>query len=270
MDERVAALLQFRARTDLRVLEHDERVWRYYAVGVGDRTLLLLHGMAGAADAWFQQIQAFAGRWRLVAPTYPPVGSLARLAEGVIAVLDAVGADQVTLVGTSLGGLLAQYLLATRPERFTAAVFANTFPPGDPEILKGRRLAALVRWLPERLVLAAMLRHARQQLIPAAGGDALLAYYLNEQYTQRMTKADVLARAQAVFTSFAPPDPQKPHAVFEADNDPLIPPAARAALKQRYPRAAVRNLGAVGHFPYLSHPEAYNQALESFLGAVGS
>ncbi|WP_456444619.1 alpha/beta fold hydrolase [Oceanithermus sp.] len=265
MDPRIEALRRFRRRQPLHTLERGGRVWRYYALGEGPRTLLFLHGMAGAGDIWFQQLEVYARRWRVVATTYPPEGSLARLADGVLAVLDAAGAREAVVVGSSLGGLLAQYLAARRPERVERAVFANTFPPGHPEILKGRRMAALARWLPERLVLGAMLRNARRKLVPAAGGDALLAGYLEEQYTRRMRKADVLARSRAVFETFAPPEPRMPHAVFEAANDPLIPPRARADLKARYPEAFVRDLGAVGHFPYLSHPERFNAALDAFL-----
>lgn len=265
MDPRVEALREFRRRRRPRLLEQGGRVWRYYALGEGPRTLLFLHGMAGSGDIWFQQLEAYARRWRVVAPSYPATGSLGALADGVWAVLDALGATRAVVVGSSLGGLLAQYLVAVRPERVERAVFANTFPPGHPEILKGRRLAALARWLPERLVLGMMLRNTRRKLVPAAGGDALLAYYLEEQYTRRMRKADVLARSRAVFEVFAPPEPRMPHAVFEAANDPLIPPRARADLKARYPRAFVRDLGAVGHFPYLSHPERFNAALDAFL-----
>ena len=265
MDRRIEALREFRRRQRLRSLERGGLVWRYYALGEGPRTLLFLHGMAGAGDIWFQQLGAYAGRWRVVAPTYPATGSLEVLASGVWAVLDAVGARQAVVVGSSLGGLLAQYLAARQPERVERAVFANTFPPGHPEILKGRHLVTLARWLPERLVLGMMLRNARQKLVPAAGGDALLAYYLEEQYTHRMHKVGVLARSRAIFETFAPPEPQMPHAVFEAANDPLVPPRARADLKARYPQAFVRDLGAVGHFPYLSHPERFNAALGAFL-----
>lgn len=265
MDPRIEALRRFRQRQPLHTLERGGRAWRYYALGEGRRTLLFLHGMAGAGDIWFQQLEAYAGRWRVVAPTYPAIGSLEELAQGVGAVLDAAGAPSAVVVGSSLGGLLAQYLTARRPERVERAVFANTFPPGHTEILQGRRMAALARWLPERPVLGTMLRNARQKLVPAAGGDALLAYYLEEQYVRRMRKADVLARARAVFEVFEPPEPRMPHAVFEAVNDPLIPPRARADLKARYPEAFVRDLGAVGHFPYLSHPERFNAALDVFL-----
>ncbi len=266
MDERIRALHEFRRRQRLRARERGGVLWRYYALGEGPRALLFLHGLAGAGDAWFQQIEAFAARgWRVLAPTYPPVARLEGLADGVAALLAGEGVGRAAVVGSSLGGLLAQYLVATRPHLVERVVFANTFPPGHPEILKGRRLAALARWLPERLVLGMMLQNARKKLVPAAGGDALLAYYLEEQYRRRMRKAEVLARSQAVFESFAPPRPAVPHAVFEAANDPLIAPAVRRDLRELYPGARVYDLGAVGHFPYLSHAADFNRALVGFL-----
>ena len=265
MDPRIGALLEFRRRHQLRSFLHESGNWRYYDVGAGPRTLLFLHGLAGAGDIWFQQIEAFSPSWRVLAPTYPAASSLAGLAAGVWALLEAVEVEKAAVVGSSLGGLLAQYLVADRPVRIERAVFGNTFPPGHPDILKGRRLAALARWLPERLVLGMMLRNSRQKLVPAAGGDALLAYYLEEQYSKRMSKAEVLARSWAVFETFTSPEPRMPHSIFEAANDPLIPPQVRADLKKLYPQARVVDLGAVGHFPYLSHAALFNPALADFL-----
>ena len=168
-------------------------------------------------------------------------------------------------MGSSLGGLLAQYLTRDRPERVERAVFGNTFPPGHPEIRRGRRLATLARLMPQRVIMERMWDNARNRLVPAAGGDPLLASYLYEQYHGAMTKADVLARSQAVFETFPPPDPACPHAVFESANDPLLSPRLREDLKQLYPRARVHTFGEVGHFPYLSHAAVYNGRLADFL-----
>ena len=265
MDERIEALRAFRQRHQPRRTRAGGVEWSYYDLGAGGCTLVFLHGLAGAGDIWFQQLEAFAPRCRVLAPSYPPLGTLAGLAAGVWAVLDAASATRAVLVGSSLGGLLAQYLVADRPERVEKAVFGNTFPPGHPQILRGRRLVALARFLPEKLVLAMMWRNAREKLVPVAGGDPLLATYLYEQYRGVMRKADVLARSRAVFETFETAAPPFPHAIFEAANDPLIAPPVRRALRELYPRAWVHTFGEVGHFPYLSHAGEYNRALKTFL-----
>ena len=82
-------------------------VWPYVAFGEGERTVLFLHGMSGAADIWFQQLEDLASEHRVVAVTYPDVERLEALLEGVEAVLDTVGARRVTVVGSSVGGYLA-------------------------------------------------------------------------------------------------------------------------------------------------------------------
>jgi len=266
MDERIEAWRAFRRRQQPRRTRAGDIEWIYYDLGAGGCTLVFLHGLAGAGDIWFQQLEAFAPHCRVLAPSYPPLDTLAGLAAGVWAVLDAAEAARAVLVGSSLGGLLAQYLVASRPEQVERAVFGNTFPPGHPQILRGRRLAALARFLSERLVLAMMWRNAREKLVPAAGGDPLLAAYLYEQYHGGMRKADVLARSRAVFETFETATPPFPHAIFEAANDPLIAPPVRRGLRELYPRARVHTFGNVGHFPYLSHAEEYNRALAEFLG----
>jgi haloalkane dehalogenase len=43
--------------------------------------------------------------------------------------LDAVGLDEITLVGQDWGGLIGLRLVAARPDRFARVVAANTFLP---------------------------------------------------------------------------------------------------------------------------------------------
>src|SRR3990172_818479 len=61
--------------------------WEYLCAGRGEQALLFLHGMAGAWDIWWQQIEALQDRFRIVSLTYPAVDSLEGLRRGINAVL---------------------------------------------------------------------------------------------------------------------------------------------------------------------------------------
>jgi 3-oxoadipate enol-lactonase / 4-carboxymuconolactone decarboxylase len=69
--------------------------------------------------------------------------SLDLLADDVLAVMDAAGADKASLCGTSLGGMIAMTLAAKAPERVEALVLACTSPAMDPAVWNQR--LALIR-----------------------------------------------------------------------------------------------------------------------------
>lgn len=84
---------------------------------------------------WDAQVRALSGRYRCLrydtrghgrsavvdAPT-----SIAELAEDLLGLLDALKIDRIHLVGLSLGGMTAQALASTHPERIDALVLMAT------------------------------------------------------------------------------------------------------------------------------------------------
>src|SRR4030065_246254 len=69
------------------------------------------------------------GNERTITLPYPAGDTLEGLRQGINAGLEDAGVQRFAVVGTSLGGYLAQYLVARQPGRIRQAVFANTFPP---------------------------------------------------------------------------------------------------------------------------------------------
>jgi maspardin len=262
------SLAVFRTRHALQAVDVGGTVWRYVSTGAGEDTVLFLHGMGGAYDIWWQQIEALAGEHRVIAVSYPPVPTLDRLAAGVEAVLHAEGATAAHVVGTSLGGYLAQYLLARRPARVASAVFANTFPPTGVLRREHGQRAALAAGLPAWAVMRSFAAGIRDTIVPAAGGSRLVEAYLLEQAYGRLTKADFVARYRCVLDDFTAPDPAPagvPLALLEADNDPLVSDVLRGMLRATYPEAELVTLSGVGHFPYLNEPAAYTATLRRLL-----
>ncbi|HEX9674435.1 MAG TPA: alpha/beta hydrolase [Anaerolineales bacterium] len=240
--------------------------WEYLCAGRGEQALLFLHGMAGAWDIWWQQIEALQDRFRIVSLTYPAVDSLEGLRRGINAVLEAAGVQRFAVVGTSLGGYLAQYLIARQPERIRRAVFANTFPPNSILTRRTRGADLLIRLVPQALLMAGMRWNTRLSIYPASGRSALLKAYLDEGTYGGMDKPRFLARYRAVVEWFDPPDISGiPVMIIESANDPLISPALRQLLKRTYPSARVHSFAAVGHFPYVNEPQAYTAILKGFL-----
>jgi pimeloyl-ACP methyl ester carboxylesterase len=259
--------VEFRRRHEVRLLDVDGEPWEYLAVGRDGPAVLFLHGMGGGADIWFQQIEALSAAARCIAVTYPPVTSLADLRRGIVAILDHEGVGRVTVIGSSLGGYLAQYLVAVDRPRIDAALFGNSFPPNDLIATRNATRIRLLPYLPSGLVVAVLRQNTRRRLVPAGDRSPLLEAYLVGRLSGRRTKADFLARYRCVVDPFEPPDVTGlPVLIVESDNDPLVPEELRSALRSTYPSARVHTFRDAGHFPYLNRPDDYTSLVRSLLG----
>src|SRR5688572_22498047 len=87
---------------------------RFEVTGVGEPTLALVHGWALDRHLWDGQVSGLAARHRVITLDLPghgesgqrPSWSIAAYGQDVKAVVEAVGAKQVVLVGHSMGGLV--------------------------------------------------------------------------------------------------------------------------------------------------------------------
>jgi maspardin len=267
----VASLQDFRQAHPPETIKVDGTSWEYVSFGKGDQTILFLHGMTGAYDIWWRVMEELQTEYRVISVTYPAVNSLEEMSAGVLAILDAEGVDKTNIVGTSLGGYFAQYLLANHSDRVSRAVFANTFPPNDLIKQKNGTIGALIPFLPEWLVINVLRGSFAEAIYPASGNDELTLAFLLEISYGRMSRAQVAGRYRAVVEKFTPPDPVAldiPVMIIEADNDPLVEAALREQLKATYPSAVVHTLSGVGHFPYLKFPVEYAQFLREFFAVA--
>lgn len=263
----VASLQTFRAAHPPQRLDVNGVKWNYVSFGQGDETILFLHGMTGAYDIWWRVMDELQTEYRVISVTYPAVNTLEEMATAVLAILDREGVDRANLVGTSLGGYFAQYLVANHPDRVARAVFSNTFPPNDLIKEKNGTIGSLIPFLPEWLVLDVLRGSFVNSLYPTSGNDELTLAFLMELSYGRVSRAQVAGRYRGVVEKFIAPDPDRlgiPVMIIEADNDPLVEPILREQLKTTYPTAVVHTLSGVGHMPYLAHPEPYAQFLREF------
>jgi maspardin len=262
------ALETFRANNPPQSVEIEQTTWEYLATGQGKETILFLHGMTGAYDIWWQQIEALQEQYRVISVTYPAVDTLEGLTRGVLATLGREQVTQVNLVGTSLGGYLAQYFLAKHPDLIQRVCLGNTFPPNDLIVRKNRWVGAFLPFLPEPLVLSTVRKSVVNAIYPAANHSELVSAFLLELLYGKMSKAQFAARFRCVIEPFSAPALHAlgiPAMIIESDNDPLVEGNLREQLKATYPSATVHTLHHVGHFPYLNEPAMYTRLIEEWL-----
>ncbi len=114
--------------------------------------VLLLHGWPQHWYLWRDVIPAVAPHARVIAPdlrgfgwTDVPKGGYekAQLMRDVLALLDELGVDEVTVAGHDWGGYVAFLLALEHPERVRALLAMNVLPPWPP---RDRKVAARDAW----------------------------------------------------------------------------------------------------------------------------
>lgn len=223
--------------------------------------------MTGAYDIWWEIITLLQDRYRIVSVTYPPLDSLAELGQGIMAILAKEQFTQVNLVGSSLGGYLAQYLVQKYPDKIERAVFANTFPPNDIIAKKNKIIGGILPFLPEWVIMRILRGSVDDAIFPASGNSEIVRAFILEETSGKMNKKQFVARFHCVIDPFTAPDVKAlniPVFIIESDNDPLVEPQLREMLKKTYPTAQIQTLHAVGHFPYLNEPKLYARIIEKF------
>jgi 3-oxoadipate enol-lactonase len=117
--------------------------------------LLLIHGLGYERHGWGPLPGLLAGDFRVLlfdnrgigesdAPPGPYTTAL--MAGDALGVLDAAGVERAHVVGTSLGGMVAQELVLTAPERVDRLVLACTTPGHDTYPIPQRTLDLVARF----------------------------------------------------------------------------------------------------------------------------
>jgi pimeloyl-ACP methyl ester carboxylesterase len=133
------AVATYTDATTQRVAAKNGIEYAYRDLGEGDVPLVLLQHFRGNLDNWDSAlIDALAADRRVVTFDNVGVGSttgrtpstIAAMAHDAIAFLDAMGFEQVDLLGFSIGSFVAQELALIRPQLLRRVVLASSAPQG--------------------------------------------------------------------------------------------------------------------------------------------
>ena len=125
----------------------------YQLIGQSNaRTVVFLHGFLGDCDDWQPVADVLKRSYQCLTLDLPGHGkscaldsdefSMERTAQAVVSVLDSLSIDRCDLIGYSMGGRLAYYLLIHHPERFDRAVIESATPGLESELQKVERVKA--------------------------------------------------------------------------------------------------------------------------------
>jgi pimeloyl-ACP methyl ester carboxylesterase len=233
--------------------------------------VLFLHGASG-----FDQRQPFVGplsaNRRLIAPSHPGFGksslpewldSIDDIAHIYLELLDALGLDQVDLVGCSIGGWIAAEIATKTPERFRRLVMVGPVgvKTGSPDKLDIPDIFAMPQSDVQKLVYH---DPSRAPDIGKMSDDELAILFRNREtlallvWEPWMHNPKLKRRLHRV---------KAPALFMRGASDGLVSADYLKGYAALLPNARTLTIPAAGHAPHLEQPEAFASAVLEFLGA---
>jgi 3-oxoadipate enol-lactonase len=246
----------------------------------GDHTVLLIMGLGGNATEWGEVFpDALAQRFRVVRMDNRGIGqsksqvakwTMSDMARDALAVLDAVGVTQAYVVGTSMGGRIAQTIAIEHPERVSRLVLICTNAGGSKIVPPTQAAAALFAPAPGMTAADLMRRTLRTIMAPtfAERNPEAIEHMVALRGKTPTPGRVFIAQVEALLAS----DRSKlvstiacPTLVVHGIDDSLVPVDNGRFLASRIPNAELCLLEDCGHMPYLEYPERCATLVIDFL-----
>jgi pimeloyl-ACP methyl ester carboxylesterase len=238
--------------------------------------LLLIHGLGYARWGWEPVVDRLAERFRVllfdnrgIGESEVPPGpyTAAVMAEDAAQVLDEAGVDRAHVVGTSLGGMVAQELALAHPERVDRLVLACTTPGGGGAFPLPQRTLALIAEAPSLAPEVALRRFVENALAGGAPEELV-----GRIYAHRLASPPDPAGWQAQAAAGVGFDAldrigeiRAPTLILHGTDDGVVDSRNAALLAERIPDARVRLFEGRGHLFFWEDPDGFVEAVEEFL-----
>jgi 3-oxoadipate enol-lactonase len=243
----------------------------------GGPTVLMLHGIGGGHLSFAPQVETLASAgYRAVAWDMPGYGHSAPiepytfkgLAESCIRLVESLRCDKVILLGHSMGGMVAQEVVARRPDLVSRLILSGTSPAfGEPggewqrEFINertgpldaGRSMAELAETLVPRMIGPGSLPEGVRLathcmgLVPAATYRRALECIVT--FDRRQNLANILV----------------PTLVVAGEHDRDAPPAMMKKMADAIPHSTYFEMKAIGHLHNLEAPDDFDGLVLNFL-----
>ena len=250
-------------------------------------TVLMLHGIGGGHLAFAPQVETLASSgYRAVAWDMPGYGRSAPiepytfkgLAQSCIALIEGLLAgDQpdrpgVILLGHSMGGMVAQEVVARRPELVQRLILCGTSPSfGKPDGDWQREFIAQ-RTAP--LDAGKSMAELAEVLVAQMVGPASLPEGVRlATHCMSQIPASTYRRALEALVTFDRranlPRIQVPTLLVAGQHDRNAPPAVMKKMADAIPRSTYLEMRGVGHLQNLEAPDDFDGLLLNFLALPG-
>lgn len=243
--------------------------------GTGD-PLLLIHGLGYGRWGWEPLVPLLAETHRVITfdnrgigeSSVPPGPYMAsQMADDAVAVLDAAHAERAAVVGTSLGGMIAQELALARPDRVDRLVLACT-SPGEPHGVAMPQVTVDLLAEAARLDPGEALRRFVENALGPEPHPEIVERILAHRTAQPQDPAGWAAQA-AAGTTYRGGDRARriaiPVLAVTGTADNVVDPANTTLLAEMIPDARFAFIEGAGHLFFWEQPEATARLIQEFL-----
>jgi 3-oxoadipate enol-lactonase len=239
--------------------------------------VVFLSGVGCSSRSWEPQLRALAATRRVVAVDHRGHGlsdrpsgrmSLRDYADDVLAVMSALAISRAPVVGISMGGMVAQAMALSAPERVAGLVLAATCARADAEMAANMRATGAA-------ALAHGMKATAESVRPVTFSAAAIAENQPHvrEFAEQFATTDPYAFSIAM-NAIAEldvlddlPRLDVPTLVLVGAEDVLIPPEYAKAIASAVPGAELHVIDGAGHLCNLDCPEAFTDHLVRFLAA---
>ncbi len=245
-----------------------------YDIHGGGPPLILINGLGFGRWGWFRQIPAFSRHFSTI--TFDVRGErnlrngVTDLTADVVALMEHLGIRKTHLLGTSLGGFVAQELALSRPDLVDRLVLVCTsYGRAGPENISPWAMKDMIGW-PSLSIEGAVRRGLETATSDAyrterpeefeeivrwrlADSPSLSAYY---QQMRAGARFDASRDVRGITS---------PTLVIHGANDRYVPVANAAALSEAIPDAKLRVFHDAGHLIFIERFAEVNREVVTFL-----
>ena len=251
-------------------------IQQYYDITGDGPPLLLVAGMGGTANYWQDQVSFFSQHYTVITydqrgtgrTDHTPVSGIEQLRDDLLALLDALGFDQVEFLGHSTGGNIGQIFAIENPGRLAKLVIYASTTQGDhyrSKVWRVRRsileqqgpelygdMTSLMLY-PPRWIVENAEKLERQQ---AAQVEMLAPVEVMTSRIEAVQKFDRRDQLSRITT---------PTLVICARDDSQTPSYFSEALAAEIPSAELILMAYGGHACSRTVPEEFNELVLEFL-----
>ena len=239
--------------------------------------IVFIHGFPFNKSMWEPQVRALKAACRVLAYDVRGHGntdagreefSIETFAKDLIAFLDALELEQVTLCGLSMGGYIALKALISYPERFNALILSDTQCVADTAEGRKKRMQTI-----EKIKKHGVEKYEEESLpnlfAPAtlvSGNPHVRKIQEMICSTSRHTLSDtLLALANREETCTALSSIHVPTLILVGQEDKITPPSAARFMSERIEGSRLFEIEGAGHLPNLENTDEFNKKTLDFL-----